>query len=361
MDNNQPPNQPSSPVQTDSVNVQTAQAIPADPGSAPYAPPQTTAPPAAPASRKPVLIIAVAVILVILASVGGIVWMNMAATRSLQQLVQSQVKDLTDLEKSYKSVRTILDESDAQPDASTTNLLKTRPSKISDVNADVLGAEEDLNIGLNRRLADQYKKGRASLQNVSGTNTKIAGVYAGNPIVKPFLPDATGLINKTKDFTTESDALLAYMNQINSLEISSKTLGYQIGLALQESIIRNADSESVAQFKIKVNELNDIYADYKAIDISDLPEDLKKSHNEGITSFDKDVAVFYELVTALERKDALTLQQAIQSLIIQSQSASTASEIEVRNFWNEHETINAATTLKNEWQRFGEDNLGIAF
>lgn len=287
--------------------------------------------------------------------------MSMSAKRELQQQVQTQVKELAALEKSYKSVRTILDEKTPAPEAETTNLLKARPSKISDVNTNVLGAEEDLNIAMNRKLADQYKAGRATLRNISATNTKVSSIYQNNPIIKPFLPDATNLIADTKDFTAESDALLAYLSQVNNLEISSKTLGYQIGLALQESILRNADADSVANFKNKVNELDDIYADYKAIDTSDLPEDLKTSHQESLASFDKDVAVFSELVTALERKDANMLQQAIQSLIIQGESESAAAEIEVRSFWNEHEIINKATTMKEAWQQFGQDKLGIAF
>lgn len=354
MNNDEPtqptPEVPQTPTQIPQTPVQPAynssvQSAPIQPGS----------------SHKPMLIIAVAVILLVLASIGGIIWMSMSAKRELQQQVQTQVKELTALEKSYRSVRTILDEKTPSPEAETTNLLKARPSKISDVDANVLGAEEDLNIALNRKLADQYKKGRTSLTNIASINTKIANVYQGNPLVKPFLPDATSLISDTKDFAAQSDALLAYLTQINNLEISSKTLGYQIGLALQESILRNADPDSVANFKSKVNELDDIYEDYKAIDTSELPEDLKTGHDEAVASFNKDVAVFSELVTALERKDADMLQQAIQSLIIQGESESAAAEIEVRSFWNEHETINKATSMREEWQRFGEDMLGITF
>lgn len=352
MDNNQPPNQPSSAVPPPTPP-------PIEPQT--YVPPAPMEPTQSGSSKKPILIVAVAVILIILAAIGSIVWMNMSAKRNLQEYVQTQVKELTALEQSYKSVRTILDEKIPAAEAETTNLLKARPTKISDINANVLGAEEDLNIAMNRKLADQYKKGRASLKNITGTTTKIASVYQGNPFTKPFLPDATALISGTKDFSEQSDALLAYMNQINNLEISSKTLGYQIGLALQESILRNADADSVANFKSKVNELNDIYADYKAVDISNLPDDLQASHNESLLTFNKDVAVFSELVTALERKDAAMLQQAIQSLIIQGESESAAAEIEVRNFWHEHETINQATSLKDEWKQFGEQKLGIAF
>ena len=355
MDNNQTPNESVTKVSPTPQNISPPIQEPS------YTPPEQTIPSQHGSSHKPMLLGAIAVILVILAGTVGVIWMNMSAKRNLQEYVQAQVKELSVLEQSYKSVRIILDEKIPSADAKTTNLLKARPSKISDVNANVLGAEEDLNIAMNRKLSDQYKKGRATLKNILATNTKIASVYQGNPLIKPFLPDATALTSKTKDFATQSDTLLAYLNQINTLEISSKTLGYQIGLALQESILRNADSDSVANFKSKVNELNDIYDDYKAIDISGLPDDLKASHNESLATFDTDVAVFSELVTALERKDANMLQQAIQSLIIQGESESAASEIEVRNFWNEHETINQATTMKDEWQQFGEEKLGIAF
>ncbi|QQS43328.1 hypothetical protein IPM65_04155 [Candidatus Roizmanbacteria bacterium] len=340
-----PPTPPQNPPVTEPPYSAPLQSTPAHPGGA----------------KRPTVIIAVAVILVILATVGGIIWMSMAAKRELQQQVQAQVKEMTALEKSYKSVRTILDEKTPSPEAETTNLLKTNPTRISDVNANVLGAEEDLNIALNRRLGDQYKQSRTSLRNITSINTKIATVYQGNPLVKPFLPDATSLISDTKDFAEESDALLSYLNQINNLEVSSKTLGYQIGLALQESILRNADPDSVANFKSKVNELDDIYEDYKAIDTSGLPEDLRVSHDETLATFSEDVSIFSELVTALERRDAAMLQQAIQSLIIQSESESAAAEIEVRSFWNEHETITKATTIREQWQQFGEDKLGIAF
>ncbi len=340
-----PPTAPQNPPVTEPPYSAPLQSTPAQPGGA----------------KRPTVIIAVAVILVILAAVGGIIWMSMSAKRELQQQVQAQVKEMTALEKSYKSVRTILDEKTPSPEAETTNLLKTNPTRISDVNANVLGAEEDLNIALNRRLGDQYKQSRSSLRNISSINTKIASVYQGNPLVKPFLPDATSLISDTKDFAEESDALLSYLNQINNLEVSSKTLGYQIGLALQESILRNADPDSVANFKSKVNELDDIYEDYKAIDTSGLPEDLRVSHDETLATFSEDVSIFSELVTALERRDAAMLQQAIQSLIIQSESESAAAEIEVRSFWNEHETITKATTIREQWQQFGEDKLGIAF
>jgi len=307
--------------------------------------------------KLPLIIGGIVSVLLTLLAVGGYVMYSTALTE-LKTITRAQIDTLEKLEGTYAGIIKTLDEKPSGTQDTTNSLLKSKPRKLKDVNVQVLGAEEDLAIQVNRKLADHYKKGKSYLKTIKEQNVKIQETYQ-NPLIKPFLPDLGNLPTETAGTVRSWEAILTYLNESNTIEINAKTLGYQFGMAMREAIMREADDESVDKLREKYLELDTIYDQYKALETAELPEDMQQSHEDGLDSFDKDIAVFGDLVQGFEDKDVDQIEKSIQSMVIQGESETTAAEIEMRSFWNDHDSVKQVEELKDAWISFATNTLGI--
>lgn len=327
--------------------------------------PGSTRPPA-----KVIILAGVGIVAALLAAVGGYgYWQVQEAKTWMQGAIQSQVADLDRIDASYSAIQNILAEPlpTSDQDATTTNLLKaippkkTVPRRLKDVEPQVLGAEDELQITLNRRLAEQYKKSRTAIKAIQKRNAEITTKMTEWNMIRSFLPDIRPLLAKTDTVAQMAEAMLAYLNETNTIEIEGKTLGYQIGLAMREAILRDADDASVAKLREKIRELETFYGKAERMSTDNLPQVLKENHAESLATFDRDMEVFRDLLRGFEEKDIFMIQEALESMVIQSASQTTKAEILMRSFWQNDEAISAMEELRDDWQTFGEQELTMSF
>ena len=216
-----------------------------------------------------------------------------------------------------------------------------------------MGIEEDLGIDQSRKLSEGYKSASKQLDNLKKNNRKIEILAQSNPIVSIMVPQNADLIADTDKFADISIALLSYLQKVNNFEINSTMVGYQIGLAIQEAVLRSADDDSVINLKKKIQEIDRLYDEFKEIDISNIPEDLQKSHTEDLESFDEDVEIFNQILEAFQKKNHVLLEKTLQSIILQGQGASNESKVKFKSFWNENTIINAVDDLSDRWTDYG--------
>jgi|GEM_PF-6467837 len=319
----------------------------------PQADPQPTQVP--PHKNRMVMYIALLVgLLFVIGTIVSGIWAYTQGKKDIQRMVKSQSQQLHDLQKTYDDIRMMLEKTPNTPTETNTDLLyPSTPSKAPNKYDAVLGVEEDLGIDQNRKLSEEYKTASKQLEGLKKNNRKIEALAESNPIVSIFIPQNADLIADTDAFADTSIALLAYLQKVNTFEINSTMAGYQIGLAIQEAIVRSADETSVANLGKKIQEIDILYDEFKSIDISDIPEDLQTDHAAALASFDEDVAIFNQILLAFQNNNGALLEKTLQSLILQGQGASNKSKVEFKTFWHENKIINAVNDLSDQWAEYG--------
>lgn len=293
-------------------------------------------------------------LIVILGSVIGGIWAYTKGKSEIQSMVQSQSQQLNDLQKSYNDIRNVLDKVPQTPSMDSADLLDSSTNSVPPSRYDnVLGVEENLGIDQNRKLSEEYKAASKLLDNLKKNNRKIEKLSQSNPVISIFIPQNADLISDTDSFADTSSALLMYLQKVNSFEINSTMVGYQIGLAIQEAVLRAADDESVANLEKKIKEIDSLYDEYKSIDISSIPEDLQADHTAELLAFNEDVEIFNQILIAFQNKNAALLEKTLQSIILQGQGASNESEVKFITFWQDNEIINGVTDLSDRWDEYG--------
>jgi len=330
-----------------------------EPTSTPIIDPQID--PIPPHKNRTLMYIAIGVgLIVVIGTVIGGTWAYTQGKKDIQAMVQSQSQQLDDLQKSYNDIRKVLDKVPSTPSLDSADLLDSSiNSGLPSEYDDVLGVEEDLGIDQNRKLSEEYKAATKLLDNLKKNNRKIEGLSQSNPVISIFIPQNADLISDTDSFANTSSALLMYLQKVNSFEINSTMVGYQIGMAIQEAVVRSADDASVANLEKKIKEIDSLYEEYKSIDISSIPEDLQTNHSAELASFSEDVEIFNQILLAFQNKNAALLEKTLQSIIIQGQGASNESEVKFKSFWQDNVIINGVTDLSDRWSEYGA-SVGIS-
>lgn len=308
-----------------------------------------------PHKNKTLMFVALVVgLFVVLGSISGGIWAYTQGKKEVHTLVKVQTQHLDDLKNSYDDIRDILDEIPTTPSIDNADLLDASDqSNIPSSFDDVLGVEEQLGIDQNRKLSEKYKTASKHLEALKKNNRKVEALARSNPVVSLFVPQNADLIADTDRFSDNSTMLISYLQKLNTFEINSTMVGYQIGLAIQEAIVRSADDDSVANLDKKIEEIDKLYEEFKAIDIENIPENLQNEHKDELSEFNADVEVFNQLLTAFQEKDTNLLEKSFQSLILQGQGASNESEVKFKTFWHENEILNAVSDLSDRWEEYG--------
>ena len=339
--------------------------------------PTNTPPPATPTGVPPAgssstekpksmfMTIMIAILAFLLISVGIVAYMlylRTQATQELKTLVDNQLKSFTAIEKDYKDTEDLLKLIDKRQDpepteqSSSKQLLKFG----EDPNfgeSNVLGVEEDLNIDIERKMAEKFRDVVTQVDTISKNTAKIKEINNKSPIHKMFLPDTSDLVTSSEKFAKETKPLMQYLNDSTMLGIQVTTISVDLGLALNEAIIRGADEASLGNFKKKLSNLKDIKTEMEKIDISGLENSLQSEHKESLASFDEDMSVFDEIDEALTKKDINLLDKALSSLILQGQGDSLSSQVGRLSFWQSNKTIQSVGPVKQEWKDFKADKL----
>src|SRR3989339_475363 len=295
--------------------------------------------PTPPQQNKLIMFLALGIGLFIFLSIfiGGL-WGYIQGQKNIQSIVQSQVQELTHLQTTYDDIRDILDETPSKPSAENVDLLDTsKNDPMQNRYDDVLGVEEELGIDQKRILSQEYKTAAKHLETLKKNNRKIEALGKSNPFVSILIPQNADLIKDTDRFSDVSMSLLSYLQAVNTFELNSIMVGYQIGLAIQEAISRSADDESVSNLEKKIQEIDTLNDEFKVIDITDIPKNLQSDHSDELASFDEDIEIFNTILVAFQEKDVPLIQKTLQSLIIQGQGASNESKVEFKTFWHEND------------------------
>ncbi len=326
-------------------------------------PPQNVTPAEKPKSMFfTAMIIIIVILMVGVGSVGYMLYLRNQATQELKTLVDSQLKAFTAIEKDYKDTEDLLKlidtRQDPQPTEQSSNkqLLKFGEEP-SFEGSNVLGVEEDLNIDIERKMAEKFRNVATEVDTISKNTTKIKAINNKSPIHKMFLPDTSDVVASSEKFAKETKPLMEYLNSSTMLGIQVTTISLDIGLALNEAIIRGADEASLSNFKKKLANLENIKTEMEKIDISGLELSLQTEHKDSLASFDEDMGVFYEIDEALTKKDIVLLDKALNSLILQGKADSVSSQVGRLSFWQSNKIIQSASTVKQEWKDFKSEKL----
>lgn len=318
-----------------------------------------------PSKKKLYILVGVVSLLILSGIAGAMFYMKNTQLQKIQAKVDEQIQEIKKLEKTYSNIKVLIKEQDDEEkkaeDSQSASLLYYQDAvsePISDTETDVLGStEESLKIDVNRQLSKEFKAGRKYLKNISNLDKEISSAYNKNPLLKPFLPNPESQIKTTEEMVKKSDPLLRYMDDANSLDIDAKTLGYQIGIAIEEAIVAYADRASLNKFDDKLNELDDLYEKAKAINTDGLSDELVKDHEESLASYEEDTKVFKDIQVALEQKSSTKLERALQSLIYQSASQNTKNNIDELSFWEDYEIVNLPSEVRSSWESFVKANF----
>jgi hypothetical protein len=341
-------------------------------------------------SKKLSFLIVTTIIIVVLAlSIVGVIWKINQTKESIRAITEKQIDELVNLDKTYQSIGKLVYGNDSLPgDAQNVDLLNAIKDSVADKNSlnfggktasdsatseestdndgqdeldkeMVLGIEDDLGITQNRKLSQRYKDAIVRLDNIGKNAKTIEDSFKSNIFALFVTKPDKDLFKDTKSFVDRSKPLMAYLDSSNTMQINGTLLGYKIGLALQELILRSADDESVQKYEEKLKEIDGLYRQSNGMDISELPEELQIQHKEELDSYSSSVAVFYELLHAAREKDIERFYSAIQSLSLQGASQVGESQIKFTNFWQNNITINATDRLIEKWSEYGK-KVGIS-
>jgi len=338
---------------------QTPPPILPEPTSSPSIDPQIDAIP--PHKNKTLMYIAIGVgLIVVIGTVIGGTWAYSQGKKDIQAMVQSQSQRLDDLQKTYNDIQNVLDNVPQSPSMDSADILDSSiNSKLSSKYDNILGVEENLRIDQNRKLLEKYKTASNLLDSLKRGNRKIVKLSQSNPIISIFIPQNADLISYTDSFADTTSALLIYLQKVNSFEINSIMVGYQIGLAIQEAVVRSADDASIANLEKKIKEIDSLYGEYKSIDISSIPEDLQAGYTAELVAFNEDVLIFDQILVAFQNKNASLLEKTLLLIILHGQGASNELGVKFKSFWQDNAIINGVSDLSDRWDEYGT-SVGIS-
>lgn len=218
---------------------------------------------------------------------------------------------------------------------------------------EVLGLEDTKAIMDSREFIEMMRNSIKIVKDISDENESIdssmqtfsMGIL-GSSLNPPY--------KDTKDFAEKSDALLNFMAEVESVKIKMITWGFEIGNAINESILREADEQSVKKVEDLLAQSQDMKKEASSVNTELIPAELKLEHQESIDTFDNSLTIFYDVVDALKVKDADALSKAIISLISEGSIQAEKGTTYYVSFWQDNETLRSVSDVKEMWEEFQE-------
>lgn len=293
----------------------------------------------------PIIIIVVLLLLVGGIGGGGYFYSN-SQKAEVKKLSQEQSGNFSSLEDKYKKiVDTYKQTSDDTVEQST--VLGIQAEKTN-----VLGLEESDSVVMLRQLTELYRDSKKTNQKIKSTNDKVKA-SVNNPILTPTLGKNNPTEQTTK-FVEDTDKLLMFMEKGTDLQLKAITVGFDLGVALENSISRGGDRESVNNLDAKIDDLKEIAKEEAAIDINTIPQELKADFEKSKKSSDEMIKKFEEVSDSIRNQDVYALQTALQDIILASSVASEKGDVAVMSFWQKNETIRSVEDLKQDWDKYSK-------
>lgn len=277
----------------------------------------------------------------------------------LKDLTQNQLDKINSLQTTYDAIITVIKETPEEEGASTTHQLLGAQISLEEPTAEsdqekVLGLEDSPVIKQARKLGELFREGKSTASEIDSQNFYI-GLKINSIPLSLFFSKNKPLIDKTEAYAREARDLLAYLDQDNSFGIKAATLGFELGITIEEAILRGADDQSIQKFEEKINEINKLIDDYRAIDTSSLTEDLRQEHLKEAAKARDEVKIFNEIFNSLKNKDIVALEKSLQSLMIEAISAAETGLVESVSFWQKNPTVRGIEEIKEDWEEFQEE------
>lgn len=283
--------------------------------------------------------------------------------KEVKDLAKKQVEDFKQLENKYSEIVKLIKESQNIEEPGSQQLLgleaedeeASASMKEEDlkekIQAQVLALEDDPGIALSRRVGELYRQAKNIAEEIGQTNKTLVAKTSALPL-NLLLPTPKELTAKTADFSAQTASLFGYLGAINSLTIKMSTLGYEIGMAINESVIRGADDTSVKSLENKINELNALRDEFLQIETTQLSDKLRQEHYDSLKEFEATKKLFTDILDSLRQKDLNAIVKSFQSLLLQASSSGESSLVETLSFWQDDPTLRSVGDLKKEWQTF---------
>ena len=218
-----------------------------------------------------------------------------------------QVNNFSQLENTYGEILAKI-KSATQEDSGKSNQLLGAQSQVVEIEGKkvslfpaVLGLEDEPGLILLRSLGELYNQGVKTSQEIKTLNQEIEKRVT-NKVFAWFLPKPSSLFEETSKFSQETTSLLNYFKTSNSFEIKLYTLGFEVGMSINEAIVRGADETGISNLEKKINELDSAKEEYLAIDTTFLPDSLIKAHLDGLKGFEEDKKIFVEILNSLKNR-----------------------------------------------------------
>lgn len=304
-------------------------------------------------SKSKMFIFMAVIILITGAVFGGFYVMASNQKKEISKLTQAQIKNFTNIQSQYSQILQNLSDSGEEAENTSNELLKNNSEVNSNkkIGENVLGLEDSDLIQEQRILGALYKKSLEGVNTVEETNTSIKKAFS-TPFTKLLVSYPAELLTETDNYSKDTKNVLGYMDTMNSSGIKFTTIGFEIGSAMNESIQRNADEESIKKIERKIQEMDTEFETLKSIKTDGLPDTLKKDHMTMISTYPEQKKLFTDIVDALREKNATKLLNLFQSLAAEGATESETAIVEMVTFWREDFTINSVNTLKAKWQKY---------
>ena len=218
--------------------------------------------------------------------------------------------------------------------------------------SEVLGLEDSPAIINSRKYIELIRDALTLIEKIDSTNGQVKE-KVDNSLFFAKLNKSNKLpYSETLKFTQDSKILLDYLKNMENLSIKAAASGYEIGVAISESVMRNADEQSITKLEGKIADLKGLKKDAEKMDVSKLPTKIQAEHAEFIKSFDDVDKVFSEILDALKQKDAVALRSALLSMMSEGDSNVQIGTTFYVSFWQEDETLRSVEKIKDIWKAY---------
>lgn len=292
------------------------------------------------------LIIIVLLLLVIGGGIGGGFVYSNSQKAEVKKLSQEQTNNFSSLENKYKKIV------DTYKRSSDNTVKQSAVLGIQAEKSNVLGLEESDSVVMLRQLTELYRDSKKTNQTIKSTNDKVKS-SVNNPILAPML----GKNNPTKQtdkFVGDTDKLLTFMEKGTDLQLKAITVGFDLGVALESSIQRGGDRDSVNNLDSKIDDLREVAKEEAAIDINTVPSELRSDFKKSKKTSEEMISKFEDVSGAIRNQDVYALKTALQDIILTSAVSSEKGDVAVMSFWQKNETIRSVEDLKEAWDKYAK-------
>lgn len=294
--------------------------------------------------------------------IGGSVFFFWKQKNDLKDLTQVEISKIKSLQTTYNQIITVIRETPEEKSSTTQNQLLgaktsleetglegTETESIESAQEKVLGLEDSPEMKQLRELGELYREGKKTANEIDSNGFNIGLKIYSFPF-NFFFSKNKPLIDKTEAYAEEATNFLDYLDKENSISIRAITVGFEIGIAFEEAILRGADDLSVENYEDKIKELERLINDYRRIDTSKLTEDLREEHRKEAARANNEIEVFYELLNGFRDKDIEALERGLQSLMLDIVTTSETGLVETVTFWQKNPTVRGIEGLEEDWE-----------